>query len=190
MPSARQDLFIMGFIHIYKFASNKCTVLKLAHFIASRKKNLQLYSRFFECELHVCIIHTHKRSLIQMECAPQHVCAHTQINSVLGILSLWGFLTRTTVNQNGVKSLGIDRLSSADPGHRVLGAMECETMAQNGKGWLARRRRKECHCGPWQRESKPDAVMHVCNPSTWAAGAGVSVVQGQTGLYEAESQQN
>ena len=41
MPSARQDLFIMGFIHIYKFASNKCTVLKLAHFISARKK-LQL----------------------------------------------------------------------------------------------------------------------------------------------------
>jgi hypothetical protein len=46
MPSARQDLFIMGFIHIYKFASNKCTVLKLAHFISARKK-LQLYTKAF-----------------------------------------------------------------------------------------------------------------------------------------------
>lgn len=47
MPSARQDLFIMGFIHIYKFASNECTVLKLAHFILARKK-LQLYTRAFQ----------------------------------------------------------------------------------------------------------------------------------------------
>lgn len=45
MPSARHNLFIMGFIHIYKFASNKCTVLKLAHFIAARKTAI-LYQDF------------------------------------------------------------------------------------------------------------------------------------------------
>lgn len=46
-----------------------------------------------------------------------------QLNPVLGVLSLWAFLTRTTVNQNGIKSSGINGLS-ADPGNKVLGAVE------------------------------------------------------------------
>lgn len=45
MPSASHSVFIMGFIHIDKFASNKCTVLKLAHFTAARKTAV-LYEDF------------------------------------------------------------------------------------------------------------------------------------------------
>jgi hypothetical protein len=37
MPSAGHDLFIMGFIHIYKFASNKCS-FKTGTFYSSQKK--------------------------------------------------------------------------------------------------------------------------------------------------------
>ena len=86
------------------------------------------------------IIHIRKLSLVQtLECAPQHVYAQTQISSVLGltVLSLWGFPAWTPVYENDTKSLVIDRLSSADPQSRVLGAMGCEIIGQKGEGGVS-----------------------------------------------------
>lgn len=80
-------------------------------------------------------MHMHELSVVQRECAPQHVYVQMQISSVLAlsVLGLWGFLTWTTVCENDTKSLVIDRLSFADPWSRVLGVMGCGTMEQKGK---------------------------------------------------------
>lgn len=92
---------------------------------------MQLILGLSECELHVCIIPIHRLSLVQVEWAPQHVYVQTQISSVLGlsVLSLWGFLTWTTIDENGTRSLEFGRLSFADRRSRVLGTMGCETVA-------------------------------------------------------------
>lgn len=79
MPSARHNLFIMGFIHIYKFASNKCAVLKLAYFIAARKI-ATLYQDLWISTAYVYIYiykHTHIRIPTNYDrCLSPSVCTY------------------------------------------------------------------------------------------------------------------
>lgn len=130
MPSASHNLFIMGFIHIYKFASNKSTVLKLAHFIAARKTAI-LYQDFARQW------RTHVPTLIRTDA---HLCVYVQAGCAVCTSRLLPAFWYLNPQGQAESETDVKTLASADTWRRVLDAVGCGTHVQ---------REQEQTGGPW-----------------------------------------